>query len=213
MNTAHKPSTAEAPTLSSSEQAETRRRATEVASYAPLVNRIAMQIFRRVRGQVEFDDLVSWGTTGLLEAMNRYEPTREARLATFAYHRIRGAMLDGIGNVAPLSRKGYRSAAARGDNHAIYYDDCETDDIVDPRGALSPSDFAEGVQLKEVLALAISNLPSQQQQLVRKHYFDDASHKEAGETNGISKSWACRSHAKALKNLRVEMQKVFSCAA
>lgn len=184
-----------------------KQHAAEVAEYMPLVHKIANQVHRRVNGQVDREDLVSWGTTGLLEAMSRFEPGREARLATFAYYRIRGAMLDGIGKVAPLSRKCYRNARAAGDKHAIYREDCEAEEILDPRAAISPADFAERQQLQGILERAIGNLPEDQQHLVRQHYFGGETLMQAGKTLGISKSWACRSHAKALKNLRIEMQR------
>jgi RNA polymerase sigma factor for flagellar operon FliA len=179
----------------------------EVAEYMPLVHKIANQVHRHVNGQADREDLVSWGTTGLLEAMKRFEPGRETRLSTFAYYRIRGAMLDGIGKVAPLSRKCYRNARAAGDMHAIYREDCEAEEIIDPRSAISPEDFAERQQLQSLLESAISNLSEDQQHLVRKHYFAGETLLDAGKTIGISKSWACRSHAKALNNLRVEMQR------
>lgn len=185
----------------------------EVAGYMPLIHKIANQVYRQVNAQVDRDDLVSWGITGLLEAMKRFEPGRGAKLATFAYYRIRGAMLDGIGKVAPLSRKCYRNARAAGDKHAIYREDCEAEQILDPRSALSPQDFAERQQLQSLLETAIGNLPNEQQHLVRQHYFAGETLKQAGKSLGISKSWACRSHAKALNNLRIEMQRTGSLAA
>ncbi len=185
----------------------------EVKAYMPLVQKIANQVHGQVRGQVDREDLMSWGTTGLLEAMKRFDPSQGAKLSTFAYYRIRGAMLDGIGKVAPLSRKCYRNAREAGDHHAIYRDECQAEEIVDPRSGLSPEDFAEKVQMQSLLQNAIGNLPVEQQHLVRSHYFGGATLQKAGKDLGISKSWACRSHAKALSNLRVEMQRAISFAA
>jgi RNA polymerase sigma factor for flagellar operon FliA len=179
----------------------------------PLVYKIANQVHRHVHGQTDRDDLVSWGTAGLLEAMKRFDPTLGAKLSTFAYYRIRGAMLDGIGKIAPLSRKCYRNARAAGDKHAIYREDCQAEEIIDPRSGVSPEELAEKQQLQALLQGAIANLPEEQQHLVRKHYFAGETLKNAGETLGISKSWACRSHAKAIKNLRIEMDRAISLAA
>lgn len=47
-------------------------------------------------GCVSHQDLVQDGTIGLIEAARLYDPSREASFATFAWHRIRGEILDGL---------------------------------------------------------------------------------------------------------------------
>jgi len=185
----------------------------EVASFMPLVHKIASKVYRHTNGQAALEDLVSWGTMGLLEAMSRFEPSHGARLSTFAYYRIRGAMLDNIGKVAPLSRKCYRQARAAGDHHAIYRNDIETDHIVDQRSGLSPQDFAEQNQMESLLRDAMETLSPEERHLVQSHYFAGETLAHAGKTLGISKSWACRSHANALRNLRRSMNRASACAA
>jgi RNA polymerase sigma factor for flagellar operon FliA len=61
-----------------------------------LVKRIARYLLRRMPGNVELDDLVQAGMVGLLEAAERYTGRESASFATFATHRIRGAMLDSL---------------------------------------------------------------------------------------------------------------------
>ncbi len=184
-----------------------------VAEHLPMVRRIALRVLRRTHGQADLDELMAWGTTGLLEAMNRFVPGGEATLATFAYLRVRGAMLDGIGKIAPLSRKDYRHAASRGDFHAIYSKDMQPEEIIDPRAGMSPEDVAERNELTAALRTAIDKLPAQQQTLVMDHYFGDATLQDSGKTLGISKSWASRAHANALANLREEMETCVALAA
>ncbi|MDR1063837.1 MAG: RNA polymerase sigma factor FliA [Azoarcus sp.] len=67
-----------------------------VASYAPLVKRIAYQMMSRLPASVEVEDLVQNGMMGLLEALNRFEEGMGAQFETYAAQRIRGAMLDGL---------------------------------------------------------------------------------------------------------------------
>jgi RNA polymerase sigma factor (sigma-70 family) len=43
---------------------------------------------------VDFDDLVSEGTLGLMDAFDKYNPGRGAKFSTYASIRIRGRMLD-----------------------------------------------------------------------------------------------------------------------
>ncbi len=69
-----------------------------------LVNHLARRFQRRVPPCVTFDDLVSAGMIGLIQAVDRFDPTRHLKLKTYAQHRIRGAMLDFLRDEDPLSR-------------------------------------------------------------------------------------------------------------
>jgi RNA polymerase sigma factor for flagellar operon FliA len=59
-----------------------------------LVHHIAHKIRRGLRGDVELDELVDAGCIGLLHAIDAYDPSRGLTFSTFAYPRIRGAILD-----------------------------------------------------------------------------------------------------------------------
>jgi RNA polymerase sigma factor for flagellar operon FliA len=65
-----------------------------ILGHGDLVRRIARYMARRLPGQVELDDLEQAGMVGLLEAAQRYADREDACFATYATHRIRGAMLD-----------------------------------------------------------------------------------------------------------------------
>jgi RNA polymerase sigma factor FliA len=66
-----------------------------VVSHLPLVRSVARRLRRRGL-PVEEDDLVSAGTVGLIEAVDRYEADRGVPFVPFAHGRIRGAMIDEI---------------------------------------------------------------------------------------------------------------------
>lgn len=182
----------------------TQRRAerdAKVTELLPFVECIANRISRDIRGKVELEELIAWGVTGLLESIDRYDPDHNASLKTFAYYRIRGAMLDNIGKVAPLTRSGYRRAGAAGDFHAIYRVAMEASSILDS-DSLSPEDSVMREQNYQVLSRAMKCLKKEQRHLVQEHYFGGRTLKDAGNDIGRSKSWACRSHAAALTVLR-----------
>lgn len=65
-----------------------------VLEHRRLVRHIAHLLVRRTPGNVELDDLVQAGMVGLLEAAQRYTGREGASFASFAAHRIRGAMFD-----------------------------------------------------------------------------------------------------------------------
>jgi RNA polymerase sigma factor FliA len=68
-----------------------------VRRYLEMTHRIAASLFaKRIHNTVSFDDYLQYGRVGLLEAIDRYDPAREASFETFAGYRIRGAILNGL---------------------------------------------------------------------------------------------------------------------
>jgi len=67
--------------------------------HLPEVRYIARRIHERLPVQVPFEDLVHAGIIGLMEALERFDPTKEVQLKTFAKFRIRGAILDSLRTV------------------------------------------------------------------------------------------------------------------
>jgi len=67
---------------------------TEVRTYLPLVRQVVQRMLPRKPAEVAAEDLISWGTVGLLDAMRKYDCKREAAFPTYAQYRIRGSILD-----------------------------------------------------------------------------------------------------------------------
>ena len=65
-----------------------------VIEYAPLVKFIAQKIAARLPANVELDDLISCGVIGLMDAIEKFDPTRDNKFKTYAEFRVRGAILD-----------------------------------------------------------------------------------------------------------------------
>jgi len=62
--------------------------------YLDFVKRIATRMARSLPAHVSLDDLIGAGTLGLLDAVDRYDPSKADRFETFAEFRIKGAILD-----------------------------------------------------------------------------------------------------------------------
>ncbi len=71
-----------------------------------LVDIIAKQVARTIRG-VELDDLLSAGREGLLKAARRYDPSLGVPFRAYANICVRGAVLDGVRKMGPMSRGAY----------------------------------------------------------------------------------------------------------
>lgn len=65
-----------------------------VVKYASLVKFLAQKIAMRLPANIELDDLISTGVIGLMDAVDKYDHTRDNKFKTYAEFRIRGAMLD-----------------------------------------------------------------------------------------------------------------------
>ena len=76
-------------------------------SQLELVKIIAGQVARTLGAHIDFDDLMSGGREGLLDAARRYDPERGIPFRMYANYRVRGAMLDTVRKMSSLSRRGY----------------------------------------------------------------------------------------------------------
>ncbi|MCB9094194.1 MAG: FliA/WhiG family RNA polymerase sigma factor [Halobacteriovoraceae bacterium] len=65
-----------------------------IVEYAPLVKFIAQKIASRLPSNIELDDLISCGVIGLMDAIDKFDPSRDNKFKTYAEFRIRGAILD-----------------------------------------------------------------------------------------------------------------------
>ncbi|MGY1749797.1 MULTISPECIES: RNA polymerase sigma factor WhiG [unclassified Modestobacter] len=73
---------------------ETGLRDRLILHYAPLVKYVAGRVGSGLPAHVEQADLVSYGTFGLIDAITRFEPSREIKFESYAMSRIRGAIID-----------------------------------------------------------------------------------------------------------------------
>ncbi len=81
-----------------------------IREHEGLVTSIAQRLRREMDLSVSMDDLRAWGFQGLLEARGRFDATRGVQFSTFAYYRVRGAMIDGIRKMGYVSRRAHELA-------------------------------------------------------------------------------------------------------
>jgi RNA polymerase sigma factor for flagellar operon FliA len=82
--------------------------AARVARHTELVLRVAHAIHRQIE-LLDVDELASVGNEALVGAAMRYDPTSGASFSTYAYYRIRGAMLDALRSAKPAGRRTIRA--------------------------------------------------------------------------------------------------------
>ena len=101
---------------------ETKVLPKSLEAYMPLVHSIASMVSGKgLPPNIEYDDLVSDGTIGLMKAWDNFDPKRGVKFETYASYRVRGEILDGLKNYNPvpyrvqvmvrdLAKKGIKSA-------------------------------------------------------------------------------------------------------
>jgi RNA polymerase sigma factor FliA len=65
-----------------------------IQKYLPLVHKIAGRVVTYMKPPLSYEDMVSAGTVGLVTAARDYDPSFGAEFQTYAYIRIKGAILD-----------------------------------------------------------------------------------------------------------------------
>jgi RNA polymerase sigma factor for flagellar operon FliA len=67
-----------------------------ILEHLPQIKYIAQRIAVKLPPQVELNDLISAGVLGLLDAIEKFDPSREVKFKTYAELRIKGAILDSL---------------------------------------------------------------------------------------------------------------------
>jgi len=225
-----------------------------VEKHLPLVQSVARKLRAQITARIDFDDLIAYGSKGLIEAAERFDPKHGVAFTTFAYYRIRGAMLDGLRTMGWYSRADYARyrAEERANQYLQNQSDREGAAAMGPKetgGVAPPTPSTEATlaSLSEVLGSiatvhitsleaaatvaderlpppdaqldtgrlsarlrdAVKALPDRERNLMELYYFADKNLEEAGAVMGLSKSWACRLHARAVDLLREQLGDAF----
>lgn len=202
-----------------------RRRLVE--RHGEYVRALATRIREHLRPAVDLDDLVAYGTQGLLEAAERYDPRHGTRFTTFAYYRIRGSIFDGLRRMGWLTRgeyarfrfeeranaylEGSRSAGDETAGVARAIQDLATIyvtslDAMEPlrftdHRADAQHDWAELGETRDRLHEALAALSARERRLIDLYYYGGRTLEEAGRELGLSKSWTSRLHARVIRRL------------
>ncbi len=75
-----------------------------IIRYIYLVKYVAGRLYASYGNNVDFDDLVSYGVFGLIDAIDKYDVGRGVKFDTYAQLRIRGAIIDQLREIDWLPR-------------------------------------------------------------------------------------------------------------
>lgn len=186
-----------------------------IERHRKMVYGLAGRLRRELALGGEVEDLVAFGFGGLLEAAHRFDPSRGVRFKTFAYHRVRGAMLDGVRKMTTIPRRAHaafqaeaavRPTAAPTSLDKGFLRISANLTTASPLQGRFGDESPEAVLLKQEslrrLLMALNGLSHRERALIRGHYFEGRRLDLIAGELGISKSWASRLHTQALAQLR-----------
>lgn len=186
----------------------------------------------RKRGDIEFSDLCQLGCTGLLDALDRYDPARGVPFRPYARSRISGCILDGLDRMSEMREQlAFKRRARRERLKSLSVEAPETLDAAEAMLALvematglaiglmiegiglyitqneadhrtSPYDSLVWKDLIRSLRAEIPNLSDQEEKIIRYHYLDGLSFEQIASVLGLSKGRISQIHKSALKSLR-----------
>src|SRR6187399_3287583 len=79
-----------------------------IVQYAPLVKYVVGRMAVSLPGVLASEDIISYGTVGLIQAVDRYDPSVGVKFETYAIRRIKGSIIDAIRSLQQLSRDASR---------------------------------------------------------------------------------------------------------
>lgn len=68
----------------------------KIAAYYPVARAIAKQVSRRLPRAVDLDDLIGAATLGLVDAVDRFDPSKNLDFDRYARFRMKGAVIDSL---------------------------------------------------------------------------------------------------------------------
>src|SRR6185436_20491374 len=83
---------------------EPRLREQIIVQYAPLVKYVVGRLAINLPTVIDSDDVISYGTIGLIDAVERFDPSRGIKFETYAIARIRGAIIDALRSLDQIPR-------------------------------------------------------------------------------------------------------------
>jgi RNA polymerase sigma factor for flagellar operon FliA len=134
-----------------------------IKEYMPLVrhavNRIAVGSTNG--GILQYEDMVSCGVQGLIEAWHSFDPNKGAKFSTYALPRIRGSILDSIRATHPLPRSlqkfGSDLEKATAALHARLGRAPTRNELAEQMG-IAPEDFLQSLRTSNLKVISLDSL-------------------------------------------------------
>ncbi len=181
----------------------------EIEQWESLVWWVVNRLKPRLPHSVSEEELFSAGMVGLLKAARSYDASRGAEFKTYAYHRIRGAMLDELRSLDFLPRSIREKAKAEGeDAPAVVSLPTDEDGADGLTGENGDNRQVENAELMAALQEGITGLPEKMRVVMHLYYNEGRRMREIGEMLALTESRVSQIHSAAIARLRRSLRHV-----
>lgn len=161
-----------------------------IEHYQPLVFREAMKYGLQEAVTL---DLIQEGTVGLMEAVERYDPSLGVAFSLYALHRVRGRMLNF------LRKNGAEVLLEDGEEEKVFL----TEAIPD-----TAFESADKSVLNMAVSHAVSRLPVKEQDVIRRVYLNEQTAAETANAMDVSTAYVYRLEKRGIRRLRGMLSKL-----
>ncbi|OEJ13770.1 hypothetical protein BFL38_03210 [Brachyspira hampsonii] len=168
-----------------------------IFKYSPLVKYAANKIYVNMWSDknIEFQDLIGFGTFGLIDAIDKYNPNIDIKFKTYATTKISRAIYDELIKLdCPSEYK-----------RVIEYAEDDSDEITVIDRLKSHSNyeyFSEKEKIKDKILSTFKKLPREEKNLLILYYCYDITLKNIAKLLDVSESRISQLHTKAIKNIK-----------
>lgn len=202
-----------------------------IALYQPYAQALAAKCYaRRIHNAFEFDEYLQFATVGMLEAMERFDPSHGAPFKSFATKRIVGAILDGLQTLSEQQQQVAWRRRIMEDRRQSLMEDAALDDgkrllaelgaigagialgfilegtgmIQDETTCLPDNAYGntETKQLHQHMWRLVEGLPAREAKLIKLHYQQQQTFDEVAKALQITKGRVSQLHKQILLHLR-----------
>lgn len=195
-----------------------------IERYLPYARSISAKLYLTHRYRhAEFDDYLQYARLGLIEAVDRFNPSRGVLFTSFATMRIQGAVLNGLektseknaalaaadtsspsegANVAGSQDVFQQLAAAALDLALGFLIEEDDEEVIDIPDSTPRYDTLEMAQLRRRLHVMVTELPPKERAVIRCHYLHQLPFQEVAELMNVSRGRISQLHSSGMERLR-----------
>ncbi|MBF0133175.1 MAG: sigma-70 family RNA polymerase sigma factor [Magnetococcales bacterium] len=175
-----------------------------VSRFMPMVVRLAGGLHPGFR-----DDLIQEGCMGLIQSVQRFDPEHATRFSTFAYHYIRGRMLQFLNTKASIVRHPQGGMIlCKSLDIPVFYDD-DAVPLVELLQSRDPSPEERMIRkdIQTRLLKAIDGLSETEKMIIHHYFWKSATLDDTARKLGLSREMVRRMGLEALKKIRHRLLK------
>jgi len=127
-----------------------------IVHYSPMIKYVVGRMSIYVGNAIDFDDLISYGVFGLIDAVDKFDTQKGIKFETYASLRIRGAVLDGLRQLDWVPRTARQKQKQLDDVYAQLEAELgrepSSEDLADKLG-ITPEEADEEIKKSSLMAL------------------------------------------------------------